>query len=545
MSVELCPKCQSPMVERESRYGRFLGCTQYPKCRGTRKLAKVEIVKKPLPKIAKFSTYQEQFFDFVQNGQGNGCLVAVAGSGKSTTLVFALGYTPKGANVGYLAFNKHIADELKAYDLPANVHISTFHSLGFGNIRAAFGKTRVDNKKVYLIVNAIIKHSQGKEQDVIRDNMSAIIRLVSMCKATMRQPTTADLDVLSELYGIECNGDRNVVYETVNRTFNESLEMTQLIDFDDMIYFSASGMVPCKRFDFLFVDEAQDLNAAQVLVALKSVTETGRILTVGDPYQSIYGFRGADVRAIDNLVEATQAKTMPLSITYRLPRSHVDLVKQAVPEYPIEAWESAIEGTHETIEASQLVSVVQDGDMVLCRRNAPLVAYAFRLLKNGIKVVILGRDIASNLVTIIGKVQKKYNTGQSITTFLGSLREYRYETVAKLEKAGKSGQAQTLDDKCETIIALSDNCKSVQDILERIDSIFSDTQQGITFSSVHKIKGKEAKRVFLLKPQELGSTDRCKTQDDIDQERNIKIVAWSRSKSDLYFVEDNVQGSMF
>jgi superfamily I DNA/RNA helicase len=229
-----------------------------------------------------------------------------------------------------------------------------------------------------------------------------------------------------------------------------------------------------------------------------------------------------------------------------MPSSHVAYLKSLVPEYPIEAWEHAKEGTIETLSASQLVQVAQDGDMVLCRRNAPLVGYAFELLRQGIKAVILGRDIASNLTTIIGKVQKQGETGDDLNAFLRALDDYAQEQVLKLEHAGRTNQAQTLDDKCSTIMVIAENdCKNVQDILIKIDLIFSKDRQGVTFASVHKAKGLEAQRIFLLKPQELGSTSRCSNQDECDQERNIMIVALSRSKSALYFVSDEAQGKLW
>ena len=541
MTTQLCPKCNSPMVERPGKYGRFLGCTSYPKCRGTRNIPKVVIERIPLLKITP-SPFQNEIFDFVRDGTGNGVIEAVAGSGKTTTIVMALSFTPKNADVAFCAFNKHIANELQAR-APQHVHVSTLHSLGYANIRAAFGRVKVDNKKVFKIVDDITKTVSPDDANTIRDNLAIIVRLVSMCKATMRTPTIENLGFIVDRYTIEVNGASSVVFETVQKAFNESMMLTSIVDFDDMIYYSSSGKVPCRKFDFLFLDECQDLNNSQISMALKSVKENGRIIAVGDRWQGIYGFRGADVDAIPNIINETGASTLPLSITYRCPKSHVALAQELVPH--IKAWSEAKEGVIETIGESKLCDIVQDGDMVLCRRNAPLISYAFKLLRRGIKVVILGRDIASGLVSIIAKVQKQAQTDDNVIAFLRALREYQDRQVYKLERAGKNGRAQTLDDKCETIMAIAQEAQSVKGIIDRIDEIFSDIRQGVTFSTVHKAKGQESERVFLLKPGELGSTHKCKADWERQQEKNIQYVAVTRSKSELYFVESDMQGSMF
>ena len=60
----------------------------------------------------KPSHYQKAIFDFVANGTGDGLVDAVPGSGKTTTLVEAARYTNSNGNALFVAFNKHIADEL-------------------------------------------------------------------------------------------------------------------------------------------------------------------------------------------------------------------------------------------------------------------------------------------------------------------------------------------------------------------------------------------------------------------------------------------------
>jgi transposase-like protein len=171
----VCPRCGSEMRLRTARRGKnagsqFYGCSTYPRCKGTRNVevdepeAKIEE-----PKTIKWSPYQVAIFDFIKGGQGNAVVEAVAGSGKSSTIVHGLKFTPKDAKVAFVAFNRHIAKEL-ARRAPEHVSVSTLHSLGFGNIRRAFGRVKVEPYKVRNIVRDLAEAGSRATYDVIRTN---------------------------------------------------------------------------------------------------------------------------------------------------------------------------------------------------------------------------------------------------------------------------------------------------------------------------------------------------------------------------------------
>ena len=84
------------------------------------------------------SPYQEAILDFVRHGMGHGMIEAVAGSGKSTTLLKALELLPQTASVAFLAFNREIARHLRA-QAPKQVKVCTLHSLGHEAVRNAHG----------------------------------------------------------------------------------------------------------------------------------------------------------------------------------------------------------------------------------------------------------------------------------------------------------------------------------------------------------------------------------------------------------------------
>jgi len=310
----------------------------------------------------------------------------------------------------------------------------------------------------------------------------------------------------------------------------------KVVDFDDMCWIPVIQHLPCTKYDIIIVDELQDTNATQVELALMSVKDNGTVIGVGDSKQSIYGFRGADVNAIPNLINRLNAETLPLSITYRNPQSVVDLVNNKFPEIHFEGRKNAPPGKVQNIPDYSLTELAKVGDMILCRVNAPLVEYCFEFIRQGIKATIRGRDIGKNLISLIEKFEKQTSV---LLDLLYNMSEYRDLETSKMIASNKVSQAIALADKVNTIIALADGCTTIQEIKDRIETIFSDDNPGILLSSVHKAKGLESKRVFILKP-DLMPHPLAKQEWERDQEKNIEYVAYTRALEELYIVHEGI-----
>ena len=91
----------------------------------------------------KPSPYQQNVFNFISNGSGHAVIEAVAGSGKTTTIVQALEMIPANKSVLFLAFNKSVVDELKT-KVPRHVEVSTYHSTGFRALRFTLRGRRIN-----------------------------------------------------------------------------------------------------------------------------------------------------------------------------------------------------------------------------------------------------------------------------------------------------------------------------------------------------------------------------------------------------------------
>lgn len=486
------------------------------------------------------SAYQADLFKEIKAPTvRNIVMKAGPGSGKTTTSVHALELTPKDAKVGFLAFNKRIAKDI-ATRTPPHVHVSTLHSLGLSCLMKTFQRVTVDKDKTATLLDPIYPTSKRdcpdqSERSRNRVKRQAMRKLVSIAKAVMFDASDAgQVYEAVERYSIEIPEDfAEELVELLPRILDASLAMTDTIDYDDMIWMPvALKEVRCEQFDYLFVDEAQDLNTAQIRFVMKSVKPEGRVICVGDEYQSMYAFRGADAEAIPNMVKLLTAKVMRLPISYRNPKSHVRLINSVVTdnEALVQARPDAPEGIIGDVPYTELVNKLETGDMVLCRTNAPLIEPAFACIRANKKASIAGRDIGEDLIKLV----ENFNV-DTLDALEVSLNEYFQHEYQKLLDHGKELQAAILDDKVKTLTFVMENSSSVSHLISQLRMLFSDDNIGIVFSSVHRAKGLEAERVYILKP-ELMPFPKAKKDWELEQERNIQYVAYSRSKSELYFV---------
>jgi DNA helicase-2/ATP-dependent DNA helicase PcrA len=497
-----------------------------------------------------FSPYQLDIFDFIEHGEGNAVVEAVAGSGKTFTLVRGLNYIPKSAKAIYLAFNKHIVGALRqrqqAGEIPSEIQVKTVHALGLSNLveyfQVADSHSFIEKRKMDILMDdretfptLDVRRSLPIEQRM--QNMARrhlVAQIVSLCKNTMVDALRESMNFsalydLVEHYGIDMADFGDEELELVYVLLHRCAEQVEVIDFDDMAWLPVQLGIPLEKFDFIMVDEAQDLNAVQIEFILRSLAPEGRVIAVGDRHQSLYGFRGADTEAIPRLIEMLHARVLPLSITYRCPRSHVELAQQLVPE--IEARPNAPEGLVAFISEAQVVQLARPKDMIICRINGPLVPLAYQLIAKGIKATVRGREIGKGLIEMIERFEAK-----NLVELTVGLTEYLQRESLRLSTAEKWEQLQTLQDRVMTITAVMAECDTVASLVEHIDKLFSDEVEGVVCSSIHGAKGLEAKRVFLLRPDLLPHPYAKKGWQKV-QELNAEYVAKTRSLNELLIVE--------
>lgn len=463
-----------------------------------------------------WSDYQKAIFKDIAQAKDHTVVIARAGSGKTSTIVEGFRYLPKGQKTLMVAFNKSISEELKQR-APSYVDVMTLHSLGFRAIKQSFGNVVLENDKCTTIVKQII----GDDYDLWELNQS-ICKCVALCKGFLFD-TPKRIEELIERFDIEIfDLEMDKFIGHVIKALGMCKASKMVVDFDDMIWFPFVYRLNVGKWDTVFVDEAQDLNAAQIAMVLSAIKPTGRIIAVGDPAQSIYQFRGADSEAIPNFINKLKAKTLPLSVTYRCPKKVVKMAQEIVPD--IEAHEKSPEGYVVEMDSAELLKAVKPGDFVLSRTNAPLIKYCLQLLKAGVPANIQGRDIGANLLYFIKKSKAK-----TINSFIKYVNDWRDQEVERLITQKKN--TDICVDKAECLLNLCEGILTIADLKETIEKLFNDVDDSskVIFSTTHKAKGLERDRVFIL-----AGTYR---KGSGGEEDNLWYVAVTRSKSELYLVQ--------
>lgn len=503
------------------------------------------------------SKYQIAALDAVSGGTHNMFVKAVAGSGKSTLIkwiaeLFMKDWDGFQKDVLACAFNNHIVKDLTP-KMPPNTLVKTMHSLGYEAWRNYMAPGRVVMEKGFKTDNILkTRLARGGK---FYPWKSSINKIISLFKAhgpslwgvsgeglldslPLKAIQVKDVgeQIISD-YSIKMpkmrGNDSEEYWSALTDVWNHSLKDKLHIDFDDMIFMPVLYQVAVPTFTIALFDEFQDMNPVQIDFALML---NCRSVAVGDPKQSIYAFRGADVKAIENYIQRANATLYPLSICYRCPISVVKEAQKYVPE--IEWAPNAIEGKVERILVKDYRKVVQDSDYILCRCTAPLVTECLGMIRDGRKATVKGRDIGAKLIETIDDIGS--SDFQSTESFYDALKAYESAKLEKLNRTGnREGEIMQLADQVDTLIVLLEECKTVGEMKKRIDSIFSDDAVGITYCTVHKAKGLESKNIFIIEP-DLMPHKLAETATAIEQENNLIYVAITRSLENLYWVDGKV-----
>jgi len=284
----------------------------------------------------------------------------------------------------------------------------------------------------------------------------------------------------------------------------------------------------------VMIDEAQDTNTARRLIAYEMMHKNSRLVAVGDPHQAIYGFAGASSDSMEIIKRQLDSNELPLSVTYRCPKSVVTVAQTWVPKF--EAHPSAPEGDVTNLTHTDFWKVAQTGglspdDVILCRNTRPLVGVAMRLREMDIACVVEGAS-TKGLIALA----TKWGEDIGIEEFLEYLGAYQDSESKRLEDAGKEGKAEALVDRCEI---LKDLChyrsvKTTDDLVNKIEFLFGDNQQDILrLCTIHRSKGREWDRVFLIGRNRYMPSPYARKDWQIQQETNLAYVAVTRAKKEL------------
>ena len=268
----------------------------------------------------------------VMNTEGPMLILAGAGSGKTRVLTTKIAYLIEEKHVDptsilAITFTNKAANEMKervknmlgiSSDM---IHISTFHSFGLSIIKRHYEK--LDFKSNFTIIDSDDSLSTVKRilKDMNLDpkffNPKTIRNKISSAKNELMSPN--DLDKFS-------NNELDEVTVKVYNEYQKKLKANNSLDFDDLL------MLPIElfnknsdilkyyqeRFKYILIDEYQDTNYVQYILTKMLSAKYKNICVVGDPDQSIYGFRGSNYKNILNFEkDYKNTKVVLLEQNYR------------------------------------------------------------------------------------------------------------------------------------------------------------------------------------------------------------------------------------
>lgn len=570
--------------------------------------------------LSEPSPLQRRILDFVATGTGHSVVEATAGSGKTTTLVQVAQLLPPERRACFLAFNRATAAELKSR-LPAHVESTTIHALGRAMLVRShphLATATPDAGKYRVLALKALSGHRPRPADP-EELATYLARLTTLCRLALAvdaqrfppaafapeaplvtpgpQPTQAALahgqltvaqvahrHALHSPVTAEATAQFHALVPDLLAQGVSSLELGQ-VDFTDMLYAPLMLGLPPPAYDFVCVDEAQDLSPLTLALVMRIVNAGARALFVGDPQQAIYAFAGADSRSIQRITTATAATVLPLSVSFRCPTRHVALARRFSPA--MQARPGAPGGKISLTHLDKLPRLAQPGDLIMSRVNAPLVGLQLRLAEVGTPARVLGASLAEPTLALA-----RYLFGNSVPRGAGRLvAEHARDETRRLERQLLTSPAlgQVLDISSQRHQALglllrklaARHTFSFEDLERLAHKLLDGTPGGppgnaptgaagnpaarehapapvapAILSTIHKAKGREAHRVFLLFPEELAplpmgaethpeahpqahpeaAADLAHQLED-ESESNVLFVALTRAKNELVLVE--------
>jgi DNA helicase II / ATP-dependent DNA helicase PcrA len=478
--------------------------------------------------------YQKAICREVSKRQRHVLVDAKAGSGKTTTL-------------------EHIVSDYPGADARA----STLHGFGFNSLRyhlktaKKIDNINFDEHKIDVIMRQILGYEQLNADQQTKAN-AIMVPAGRLCDLTrthkhtsiLPPPTDEDMNKIGYRYDVdmpdpESGATAEDVYDLVRKTLEVSNKNLTTIDFVDMIHLPLLLNVRFWQNDLILVDESQDLDPSQIAMIKRAANGRAQVVFVGDRNQAIYGFRGADVEAIESVISEFNTIELPLSTSWRCPIAVIKEAQQIVPD--IEWAPNALEGSVKSLPTHEaMFAMAEAGDFVLCRTTTPLVNACMKFIRAGKASTVQGRDIAKGLVTLATKIQKsRIAKGKDL---ISALQSYKENALGKLMHPSKEAQRQSMEDRLGTLLTLSEECSNFDELKNKIKSIFSDVKSGenkdlILCSTAHRAKGLESERVFIIHP-ELMPHPMARQTWQKKQEMNLKYVAITRAIRELYWVHD-------
>ncbi|MBA4141137.1 MAG: ATP-dependent helicase [Segetibacter sp.] len=481
---------------------------------------------------------QEQYA--IINSTGNIKINAVAGSGKTTTIIEYAKARPKEARILYLAFNRSVKLEAvkkfadKGLD---NVKVETAHSLAYKNIVFRHNyKVRAQGYKTHEIAELLGLQANGEKhaEYIVANHINKFITY--FCNSDKQKVQDLNyLDVISD------NKARAFVTAFYDYIQNQSRLLLSRMDKGEIeithdFYLKKFQLEnPKLNFDYILFDEGQDASPAMLDIFLK---QKATKVIVGDTHQQIYGWRFAV-----NSLEKVDFKTFHLSTSFRFSQHIANLANEILK------WKNHLNEYNAITITGKGNNKELKTKAVLARTNLGLLLKAIEYVteKKKLKHIYFEGNINSYTYA---------DEGASLYDVLNLYNGNRTLIKDKLIKAMNNvGELEEYIDKTEDVqlSMMLDVVKqygnSIPGIIKSIKDrhVQNDEKEKaeIIFSTVHRCKGMEYDAVQLvndfiteeklekIKSEPGEAPDKAKLNEEI----NLLYVAVTRTKNIIYIPE--------
>lgn len=496
----------------------------------------------------KYSEEQENIFEYVTKGLLNVSVQAVAGAGKTTTLVECVRRLPEDKKILVVAHNRLTKETLcKKLDGVKNVNIFTIHGLSWRMYTEHFGvEPKIVDDKYRIYVNKNLDEIAGEEYEALSQSKKLIYKthvfdLIDKARYNLKQSAKEIKKLATKKYGMSLLSNEP---ETVASILKWGSENISTVDYQDMLTLPYELGYNTKRYlsDYIFLDEAQDTSLSQQYIISRCLKRNTRFIYFGDRDQSINNWCGSDTEAFDHLKDkdtfGREAQEFPLTTNYRCGTEIIKFAKQYT-DNNIHAREGAQSGV---VNFDVKLNTAKNGDMILCRNIAPLMDVYRIGVSLGKKMYFRGTELGQAL-----KLSVDATSGEKIEDIIKSLKKRLIATWDHLTESTELTPEETMLNP--SIISILDTIKTLEclpktvtdrtELENFINDVFSEEEKdGIELSTIHRAKGLEADNVFIICPSLIPSK-LAKLPWQVEEEKHLQYVMCTRPKNTLNFVSEN------
>jgi superfamily I DNA/RNA helicase len=475
------------------------------------------------------------------NSTGNIKINAVAGSGKTTTIIEYAQARPATSKILYLAFNKSVKIEAAkkfAHKGLNNVKVETAHSLAYRYIVFQNNyKVRSQGYKTNEIAELLNLKGNGEKHTeyVIANHINKFIAY--FCNSNKQR--VQDLNYLDTITDYKARTFASSFYEYIvnqSRLLLSKMDKGEVEITHDFYLKKFQLSNPKLHYDYILFDEAQDASPAMLDIFLKQ--KATRII-VGDTHQQIYGWRFAV-----NSLEKADFKTYQLSTSFRFSQHIANLAMEILK-------------FKKHIGAYQAIPITGKGNSQEIKTKAVLARTNLGLLLKAIEYVTEKKKVKH--IYFEGNINSYTyaDEGASLYDVLNLYNQKHYLIKDKLIKAMKD--LNDLEDYIEKtedvqlammVEIVREYGNKIPDIIKAIKEKHVDNDEKekaeMIFSTVHRCKGMEYDAIQLVNDfvseEKLEKLKKDNKTEEINHARlneeiNLLYVAVTRTKNSIHIPE--------